>query len=72
MDPSTFKKDALAKKAEDKKVEELKSGDGGQQEEGEALGDGTAKKKRQPVDKQQAFIEYKEQGEGKNLERSIV
>jgi len=47
MDPSTFKKDALAKKAEDKKVEELKSG-----EEGEDLGDGTAKKKRPPVDKQ--------------------
>jgi len=38
----------------------------------EAKSDTGEKKKRPPVDKQIAFIEYKEEGEGKHLENSIV
>jgi hypothetical protein len=35
--------------------------------------DGTGqKKKRKPIDKQQAFIEYKEKGDGRHLERAII
>jgi hypothetical protein len=38
------------------------------------LGDGSdqVKRKRKAVDKQQAFIEYKEEGDGKQLERAVI
>ncbi len=34
--------------------------------------EGTEKKKRRGVDKQQAFIEYKKEGDGRNLEKAII
>lgn len=34
--------------------------------------EGTEKKKRRGVDKQQAFIEYKQEGDGRNLEKAII
>lgn len=70
-DPSTIQK---GKKAAEEMKEEMKGGESANQSmlEGGGDGEGGEKKKRKPVDKQLAFIEYKQEGDGRNLERAIV